>query len=70
VFTGEFMAAMDAGSMNSRNLFHPARLAELMRPDAESLYSREKLVLTVATFELICRELDVRPDADFLTRSN
>jgi hypothetical protein len=69
IFTDEFTSVMDARGMHCKDLFHPDRLAEMMAPDTESLYARETWVQRISTFELVCQELGVRPDADFLSRA-
>jgi hypothetical protein len=60
--TADFRALMNPEALFSRALYRPEALAALLAPDAAA---DEGTIQRVATLELICRELDQRPDASF-----
>ena len=67
--TPEFRALMDPHSMYSRKIYAPEALADLLQGPDEDWYAHESLILKLANIEMLCRELDFEPDADFLVPS-
>ncbi len=68
VITEEFFAAFKPADMYSRLLFNEPSLAHLLLPDPKTLTINRRPILLLATFELLCRELDFHPEPDFLVQ--
>ncbi len=66
--TKEFRSFLDPGKMLSRGLYSPAGLARVLQGPAEDLYSRESLILRIATLEQLCQEVDFEPEPDHLLK--
>jgi len=64
--TPEFRAEMAFDRLRSRRLYREEALAGLWGGADDAWYANEGLLLKIATLELICREIDFEPDADFL----
>jgi hypothetical protein len=67
--TEEFRQFLDPATMLTRNLYSREGLRDFLQGPDERWLAREKHVLRMATLEQICRELDFRPEADFLMGS-
>jgi hypothetical protein len=66
--TEEFRSFLDPDGMRSRGLYDPAGLARVLRGSPDDLYSRESLILRIATIEQLCREVDFEPEPDYLLK--
>ena len=67
--TDEFRQFLNPSTMFSKDLYSSDGLAAFLQGSDDQWLAREKYILRMATLEQICRELDFRPDADFLASS-
>jgi hypothetical protein len=63
--TEEFDRFLEPSSMHSAALYRREELESLLVRDS-SWRARERMILRIATVEQLCRELDFRPDENFL----
>ena len=64
--TGEFRQFLNSATMFTRDLYAPEGLQEYLNGSDSQWLAREKIILRLATLEQICREIDFRPEKDFL----
>ena len=63
--TPEFRRFLDPGTMYSRALYTADGLARALSGDDEQWQAKTTLIVKIAQVEQLCRELDVKPEADF-----
>ena len=66
--TKEFRGFLDPDRMYSKEIYNLDQLKLIVGGSDEELYSRETLILRIATIEQLCRELGFRPESDFFSK--
>jgi hypothetical protein len=61
---------MTLDRFRSRRMYNKETLAAMLNGTDDAWYANEILMLKIATLELLCRELDFEPDADFLPNAS
>lgn len=63
--TPEFRRFLDPGTMRSRALYTVDGLARVLSGDDDQWRAKTPLIVRLAQVEQLCRELDLKPEADF-----